>query len=98
MNCAMVHFVVIFAFRLARRQVFFSSISFFFFTNTFTQASDIEGQFINGMLVLSWPKARTPTVSQAIQVEESDVNITIPSTTPVTVKVESADMEVDSSL
>ncbi|KAG6860715.1 hypothetical protein C0995_008300 [Termitomyces sp. Mi166 len=63
-------------------------------------ASDIEGHFINGMLVLSWPKARVPATSEASVTDEGagDINIPIPSSMPVPVQVESADMEVDSKL
>ncbi|KAG5339769.1 hypothetical protein J132_03109 [Termitomyces sp. J132] len=57
-------------------------------------ASDIEGHFTNGMLVLSWPKVQVPTEEESLT--EEDVNISIPSSTPVTVKAE--EMEIDSSL
>ncbi|KAG6805417.1 hypothetical protein H0H92_015489 [Tricholoma furcatifolium] len=64
-----------------------------------TKASDVEGSFINGMLLLSWPRASGPEASdQSGQMESTNVSIpiTVNVNGPVAVKVESVEpMSID---
>ncbi|KAG6906779.1 hypothetical protein DXG01_012144 [Tephrocybe rancida] len=63
-----------------------------------TTASDIDGKFMNGMLVLSWPRT-IPTIQAEKSPKEEEIDISIPfaPATPFSVKVESVDsIEVDS--